>query len=266
MLLKEKFDHLCRILESYGRVALAFSGGVDSSLLLKCALDALGPGNVLVLHNSSEVQKKGESAVAMDWLRRHGLDEGVETRVIDSQPLERKEFVENTADRCYVCKLRVYSLFAEIAGDWGTHVLMDGTNLDDLKDTRPGLRAIHELGVKTPYVEAGFCKDDIRKLSREFGLDTWDRPSSSCLATRIPAGLEITRERLKKIDNWETFLLEMDFNGSRVRLSRDNQETVYVQIQADDLDRFFSGSIRLGIVRYFQNQGIEKVYLDLIGR
>ncbi len=266
MLLQEKFDNLRRILQSYGRVALAYSGGVDSSLLLKCSLETLGAGNVLVLHNRSVVQKQGESDLAMDWLRRHGLEEGVETKITDSQPLDFKDFVLNSSDRCYSCKLRVYGLFADIADGWGSHVLVDGTNTDDLKDTRPGLRAIHELGVKTPFVESGFCKDDIRQLSREFKLDTWDRPSASCLATRIPFGMEITPERLAKIDAWETFLQDLGFNGCRVRLVCENLETVNVQVQIDDFEKLLSKPIRLRIIRHFQKQGIGKVYLDMTGR
>ncbi len=264
--LQEKLDQLYGVLRSYQRVALAFSGGVDSSLLLKCSLDALGADNVLVLHGRSELQKEAESELAMGWLGRHGLADGVATQALELQPLDWQEFVKNPADRCYLCKLRVYTLFFGFAEKWGAQVLLDGTNTDDLQDTRPGFRAIKELGVKTPFVAAGFSKAEIRQLSHEFVLDTWDRPSSSCLATRVPAGLEITREHLGKIETWETFLLGLDFKGCRARISAENPETVYVSIEEKDYERFLARLTRLGLIKFFQSQGIKKVYLDMIGR
>ncbi len=183
MSLDKKIENLHLLLQSYSRVAIAFSGGVDSSFLLKSALDALGAGNVLVLFARTCLVRPNEQQRAESWPTRHGYS-GVDFQPVDLQPLTWKEFVSNPERRCYHCKLRVYKEFVDKMHGRGFQILMDGTNTDDLKERRPGLQAIRELGVKTPLVEAGFDKNDIRTVSRELQLDTWDQPSSSCLATR----------------------------------------------------------------------------------
>ncbi len=266
MRLEDKVRRLQEILLDCSRVAVAYSGGVDSSLLLKTALDTLGAGNVLPLFASSLLVTPADRERALSWPRRHGYGRGVVVEAVDLYPLSWKEFVRNPPERCYLCKFRVYSQFIAIMEKRGIRVLMDGTNTDDLKDRRPGLRAIHELGVRTPLVEAGLCKDDVRARSRELGLDTWQQPSSSCLATRLPHGMAVTEERLQQVARREQGLARLGFAGCRVRLDREDEGTAYVQVRQEDLERFLDQGMRMAVARLLGKEGVTRVYLDLAGR
>jgi uncharacterized protein len=264
--LEIKFERLKYILQACGRVALAFSGGVDSSFILKCALDTLGVGNVLVLFARSELLTFEEIERATTWLAENGYTSGVEMEVIHLQPLDWKEFVQNNENRCYLCKHRIFSLFNAHMQMRGFSCLIDGTNTDDLKGHRPGLRAIHELGVRMPLVEASMGKADVRVLSQQLGLATWDQPSASCLATRIPAGMTITGRRLRRIEIFEKGLERFGLTGCRVRLDRHCQDTVHVEIRERDFEVILDPSIRLEIQHFLQSNGVGKVLLDLEGR
>lgn len=266
MHLENKADRLKDILQAHGRVAIAFSGGADSSLLLKCALDSLGAGNVLVLFGKSELLKPNEIERAENWLSNNGYSKGVDFEIVSLQPLDWKEFVNNVEDRCYYCKFRIYSLFRERMEKRGFSILVDGTNIDDLKSSRAGLRAIHELDVKMPLVEAGLDKADVRSLSRQLGLAVWDHPASSCLATRIPAGVHITSALLQQVERWEEGMERLGFSGCRVRLAKDRAEAVYVEIGNTDFDTLLKPGIRIALLRFFLTNGIKKVFLDLEGR
>ena len=266
MQLADKVRRLQEILLAASRVAVAFSGGVDSSLLLKTALDTLGAGNVLPLFASSLLVTAADRERALTWPERHGYGKGVTVEAVELYPLTWKDFVLNPPERCYLCKFRVYSQFIDVMERGGIKVLMDGTNTDDLKDRRPGLRAIHELGVRTPLVEAGFSKDDVRARSRELGLDSWQQPSSSCLATRLPHGMAVTGERLQEVARHEQALAGLGFAGCRVRLDRQDSGVVYVQVQQADLDRLLDPGMRMAVTRLFGKQGVGRVFLDLAGR
>jgi len=263
--LEQKTAKLHGLLHEYAGVAVAFSGGVDSSFLLKSALDVLGAGNVLVLHAKSCLVSLPERQQAENWTARHGFH-GVEFLTIELQPLLWKEFIENSERRCYFCKLRMYKEFLAVMHRYDLHVLLDGTNTDDLKDRRPGLSAIHELGVQTPLVDAGFGKNDIRASSRSLDLDTWDIPSASCLATRIPHGVEITQYLLEKIASYEEGMATLGFTGCRVRLHPQRNDTVFLQILHSDFDRLARPGMRQAIVRFFQRAGITDIFLNLQGR
>lgn len=265
IILDDKLLRLRMLLLGYGRVAIAFSGGVDSSLLLRCALDILGIENVLVLFAQSVLVKKDDAHRASHWLEAHGYSpEAME--VLHLQPLDWEEFVRNGEDRCYRCKHRMYSLFLELMELRGFSYLVDGTNTDDLKAHRPGLRAIHDIGVQMPLVEAGFAKADIRRLSKRLGLATWNCPSASCLATRIPSGMEITGERLRHIDLLEKGLESLGLKHTRVRLQSNRQDVVCLEIQTGDFETVANPAIRLSIQRFFRKYGVDKVLLDLAGR
>lgn len=266
MPLDEKAARLSSILQSYSRVALAFSGGVDSSVLLKCALNSLGAGNVLVLFGKSELLKPEEIARVENWPADNGYPQGIDRETITIQPLSWKEFVTNDAERCYFCKLRLYSLFQERMRKRGYSTLVDGTNIDDLKSKRAGLRAIHELDVKMPLVEAGLDKTDIRHLAKRLGLSQWDQPSASCLATRIPTGLAITPERLLQIEEWENWLEQYGFSGCRVRLDKKLEDIAYLEIESPDFEKLVNPSNRLTLLRYFKKKGVRKIFLDMEGR
>ncbi len=266
MELQKKAERLQSHLRSYGQVALAFSGGVDSSLLLGCALDALGAGNILVLNARSCLQKPHERERVDSWFVRHGRGDGVRQVFVDLRPLSWPEFVRNPENRCYLCKSRLYRLFLDEAGRRGITRLIDGTNADDMQSQRPGLRAIREFGVGTPLAAAGLSKEDVRSLSRARGLDTWDQPSSSCLATRIPHGLEVTADRVSLIAALEQDLERQGFAGCRVRLDRHDAATVRVQLRHCDLERFGRRVQQDNITRFFHDSGMKNVYLDLRGR
>lgn len=266
MHIESKAEQLKSILQGYSRVAIAFSGGSDSSLLLKYALDTLGAGNVLVLFGRSELLKPSEIERAESWLTNNGYSKGIELEILQLMPLAWKEFVKNAADRCYLCKCRIYSLFRERMEKRGFSVLIDGTNIDDLKSKRAGLRAIHELGVKMPFVEAGFDKADVRGYSQQLGLASWNQTSSSCLATRIPTGMTITGDLLNRIKYWEEGVERFGLVGCRVRMEREREDAVYVEIGAMDFNTLLQPSTHKALLRFFQNNGIKKVFLDLEGR
>ncbi len=229
--LKQKIEKLHRILAGYknsGRVGVAFSGGADSSFLLRSTLDVLGRENVIVLHGRSVLQKRSEQEGAANWLERHGYGAEVEQLIVEQNPLAQKNFVSNPQDRCYLCKSHLYQTFLKELSQQNLSLLLDGTNRDDLEADRPGYRAIRELAIKTPLAAAGLSKKEIRKASRSLGLDTWDLPSNSCLATRIPHGLQITAQRLGLVRDCEQVLARLGLKDCRVHLDSEQAETVYI--------------------------------------
>jgi len=177
-----------------------------------------------------------------------------------------EDFVRNPYDRCYYCKRKIYSAFLErLAAAGRAPVLMDGTNLDDLGDFRPGRRALAELGVKTPLADLGIAKKTVRQMAKMLGLAAWDYPSSSCLATRIPAGTELTRERFSRVARAEKALAGAGFSGCRVRLFPPDEERCAVELRACDLDVNLL-NLRSKIRKLMRGAGFSRVYLDLEGR
>ena len=267
MQLERKYEKLKATLLACDRVALAFSGGADSSLLLKCALETLGADRVLILFARSEILTTAEIDHAHQWLRLNGYALPIEIETIELQPLDWEEFVSNGEDRCYFCKHTMYSTFRAWMEPRGYTCLIDGTNADDLTEHRPGLRAIRELGVRMPLAEAGLAKADVRLLSKRLNLATWDRPSSSCLATRIPAGMRITRERLQRVAVLEHGM-ERQFGlaGCRVRLCAGREDEAQVEIRSQDFARLAEPSLRMALLRFFQHHGMNAVLLSLQAR
>jgi len=266
LLLQEKELSLERILAAYGRVAVAFSGGADSSLLLKKAVDVLGAENVLALTVRSCLLKKGDVDNAATWAARNCPNQHLNHEFVDLKPLEWDEFVANPPDRCYVCKLRVYHILVDRCASEGIAKLVDGTNFDDLHSDRPGLRALRELEIGTPLAEAGLTKEEVRALSRVQGLDTWDRPSASCLATRIPDALSVTADRIRLVEKLEAYLEEMGFLGCRVRLDRQDPEKVFIQVAEKDVGLLSSDRYRPVVVNFFNDFNVKRIFLDLLGR
>ena len=227
--LESKYKNLIDTLRSYGKVAVAFSSGVDSTFLLYAAKEALGSDAVAVTGASSD---HGAShnliavTVSADFVAEREKDEagafcrdnGIEHIICDVSLDEIPHFSENPPDRCYYCKHHIFENILRIAGEHGISAVVEGSNLDDNGDYRPGHRAIAELGIKSPLRDCGFTKAEIREVSRHLGLPTWKKPSFACLASRVPYGDIITTQKLSMIDKSEDILLSMGFSQFRVRV------------------------------------------------
>jgi uncharacterized protein len=255
---KRKVEKLKALLAGMRRVLIAFSGGVDSTLLLKVAVDMLGE-NALAATAISETTSRHERRDA----KRLAEQMGVTHFLIESQELEMPEFVNNPADKCYVCKKHRFSAMKALADKHGCAHVLDGSNLDDQRDFRPGIRALEELGVRSPLLEAEMTKSDIRRLSQQLGLPTWNKPSFACLASRIPYHHRITPEKLQQVDAGEDFLRELGFSPQlRVRHYGD---TARLEIAPDDIRKLAAADLRQRIVDYFKGLGFAFVTLDLEG-
>ncbi|MFH7320943.1 asparagine synthase-related protein [Desulfurivibrio sp. D14AmB] len=245
------FAALCRSLRGFRRVAVAFSGGVDSSLLLAAALEVHGD-QVLALHGRSPLQAPGEYDKAMAVAAALGC----RPLVLELDPYAWPEVTANSEQRCYHCKHRLYQFFLAQAATRDRVVLLDGTNLSDLGKERPGLVAIRELGVKTPLAQGGLTKGVVRALARWRGLANWDKPAASCLATRIMGRQPLTRDKIALVARGEAFLLEKKFPGSRFRhwggLCR-------IEVRGDDFSRLTSAAIWLEIEDFCRGLGFERV-------
>jgi uncharacterized protein len=254
---EEKFETLKDILTGMKSVLVAFSGGVDSTFLLRVAHDQLGDRAAALtidapFHSRFEVAEAvrlaGLLAVRHEVLNLHDV-------AIDGLEL-------NPENRCYVCKKAVFTICAKKAHQSGSAVLVDGSNADDLKDYRPGRRALQELDVRSPLLEAGLEKSEIRELSRQLGLDTWDKPALACLLTRFPHGEEITVERLNMVERCEGYLRSNGFGMFRVRA---HGESARIELTEAELPRMFQSEVRKGISEFFHAHGFRYVSLDLEG-
>lgn len=210
---EHKYEKLGTILQSMGKVLIAFSGGVDSTFLLKSALDFLGPDRVLAVTADSETYPEREKLEAMALAKQLGARH----EVIHTSELNIPGYAENPINRCYFCKNELFSHLIPIAEARGYDAVAFGAIADDLGEHRPGLTAARERGVRAPMIEAGLRKSEIRHLSRLMGLPTWDKPSFACLSSRIPYGERITQEKLSMIDQAESFLIQLGFRQVRVR-------------------------------------------------
>jgi len=253
-----KYQKLKDILQEMGNMLAAFSGGVDSTFLLKAAKDVLGDHLLAVtaLSDTTPRQERDEAVRLAEML-------GVDHILVESEEMNLPEFVKNTPDRCYICKKQRYSEMLKIAGEKGFAYLADGENYDDREDYRPGTRAAKELGVRSPLREAGLTKSDIRMISKELNLPTWNKPAFPCLASRIPYNSPITSEKLRQTDAGEIFLREIGMDPQlRVRHYGD---TVRIELKAEDIAKLADDTLRIRIVNYFKSIGFDFVTLDLEG-
>lgn len=252
-----KKEKLYSYLKSLGSLAVAFSGGVDSSFLLKCAHDVLSDNVIAVTARSSTFPKR-ELNEAIEFAKEYGIRQ----IIIDSDELEIEGFHENPADRCYYCKGELFAKIKKVAEDNNIRYIAEGSNMDDLGDYRPGLKAASECGAVSPLRAAGLTKDDIRALSKEMGLKTWNKPSFACLASRIPYGQTITREKLILIDKAEQFLIDLGFRQVRVR---HHGEIARIELLPEDMIKVFQNGLREKIHDYFKTLGFTYITLDLNG-
>jgi uncharacterized protein len=244
-------------IKKMGSMAVAYSGGVDSTFLLKVAHDVLHDHAIAVTARSSTYPER-EFKEAVEFTR----SAGIKHIVIESEELEIEGFTNNPPDRCYLCKYELFSKIKEVAEKYHIRYIAEGSNVDDLNDYRPGMQAIKELGIISPLKDAGLEKDDIRKLSKQMGLPTWDKPPFACLASRFPYGEKITQEKLAMVDRAEQFLLDLGFKQVRVRHHGD---TARIEVAEAERLNFFDLELMDNVYKQFQKIGFAYTSLDLKG-
>jgi len=256
--LQDKYTKLRAILAEMGSVVIGFSGGVDSTLLLKVACDVLGERTLAVIGES-------ETYPAREYEEARRLAEGfgARYRIVRTEETDVLKFQENPPDRCYYCKTELFSKLATIAKEEEIAWIADGTNMDDTGDFRPGMKALREQEVRSPLLEAGLTKREIRELSKQLRLPTWDKPSFACLSSRFPYGFSIEKEKLMKIDAAENILRDAGFRCFRVR--HHDEKTIRIEVGKDEVKRFMDDEFRNRIVREMKNLGFTYITLDLEG-
>jgi uncharacterized protein len=255
--LSEKHERLRALVSGYGSALVCYSGGVDSTLLLRVAHDVLG-ARCVGLTTVSPTMAASERRAAVELAAQLGA----RLEVVASNELERAGFAANPTDRCYHCKAELLELAAPRARALGLAEVLLGTNLDDLGDHRPGLAAADERGARHPLVDAGLTKADVRALSRALGLPTWDKPQLACLSSRFPYGTEITPERLARVDGFEDGLRALGFRQLRVRYHGD---VARLELDVAVMPRALAPETRDAIVALGRRHGFAFVALDLAG-
>ena len=258
MEINEKYESLKLYIKKLGSVAVAFSSGVDSTFLLYAAHDALGDRAIALtgVSYSFPAREKNESEEFCEKL-------GVKQIYIETDELSMPEYASNPKDRCYYCKKNLFSQMLETAKAQGIEYVAEGSNLDDEGDYRPGLKAIAELKVLSPLRDVGFTKAEIRAMSEKLGLPTASKPSFACLASRVPYGETITKEKLGKIEQAEQLLLEEGFSQFRVRIH--GEDLARIELLPEDINRMLDEELRLRIYDKLKSFGFSYVSLDLRG-
>jgi len=251
-----KLANLLKHIKSLDSLLIAYSGGVDSTLLLRLAIDSLDRKKVLAVIAKSETYPEHEYKFAVSFCKKHKI----RYKTIKTKELNNPNFASNQKNRCYYCKTELFSKLIKIAKKEGLNYVCDGSNYDDLSDFRPGNKAKKELGVRSPLEEAKLTKDDIRKLSKKLKLPTWNKPSFACLSSRFPYGDKITDKKLKQIDKAEAYLRKLGFKQSRVR---HHKNIARIEIEERDMLKAIDNKDK--ITKKLNKLGYIYVTLDLIG-
>lgn len=257
--LTQKYEKLKDLLRSYEKVVVAYSGGVDSVFLLRAAVEVLGRENVLACIGISESLAEKERDQATELAK----EMGAELEQLNTDELAIPAYQENPVNRCFFCKSELFKRLTELARRRGYRHVLSGANKDDLGDFRPGEKAAKKYGVKSPLQEAGLTKNDIRALSRQLDLPTWDKPAQPCLASRMMYGLKIYPERLKQIEQGENYL--RDLTGIRELRVRHHDRLARIEVPVQHLHELVNSGKREEIVTYFKQLGFTYVSLDMQG-
>jgi uncharacterized protein len=254
---KDKETRLLKYLEQFSSSIVAFSGGVDSSYLAFVADQVMGEEARIVTALSPSVSKMQESLVR-EFVSTYKLNH----HFIHTDEMEDPHYTSNPTNRCYFCKSELYNVLLDLKKKWNVEVVFDGSNADDVGDYRPGRTAAHEASIKSPLIEAGIRKEDLRLLSKDWGLPTWNLPAMPCLSSRLPYGVQVTPEKLDQIEEAESFIRSLGFRDFRVR---HHEDLARIEIAQSELPKVLSLGLFKSINEHLKSLGYQYVTIDLQG-